>query len=149
MQRRSWALHLDSLPASFPSSSTVWFVGALAACRFVSSADTVFCLQGGMFPELKKDPESIMEIINDEEAQFLKTLSRGRHVFQRAVEQLGDARVLPGSFFLPSLPFPSFLDSLDNVSHLSHKINCFAVGRDGLDGVISCLVFAFLAQNSF
>ena len=36
-----------------------------------------------------------MEVINEEEKQFLKTLSRGKWVFERTVNQLQGA-VIPG-----------------------------------------------------
>lgn len=36
-----------------------------------------------------------MDIINDEETQFLKTLNRGRLLLERAVKKL-DSEVLPG-----------------------------------------------------
>ena len=39
-----------------------------------------------------------MDIINDEETQFLKTLNRGRLLLERAVKKL-DSDVLPGNFF--------------------------------------------------
>lgn len=39
-----------------------------------------------------------MDIINEEEAQFLKTLSRGRHMFEREVLKAKDG-VLPGIQF--------------------------------------------------
>uniref|UniRef100_A0A0M3HPN3 Alanine--tRNA ligase n=1 Tax=Ascaris lumbricoides TaxID=6252 RepID=A0A0M3HPN3_ASCLU len=45
---------------------------------FASLVPVVVRLLGDTFPELKKDPETVMDIINDEEAQFLKTLNRGR-----------------------------------------------------------------------
>uniref|UniRef100_A0A915LZP4 alanine--tRNA ligase n=1 Tax=Meloidogyne javanica TaxID=6303 RepID=A0A915LZP4_MELJA len=43
---------------------------------------------GKTFPELKKDPSSITELINEEEAQFLKTLRRGQILFEKAVKTL-------------------------------------------------------------
>ena len=56
-----------------------------------------FLLQGKTFPEITKDPETAMEIINDEEKQFLKTLSRGKVLFQKSINQLPkDAKVFPG-----------------------------------------------------
>ncbi len=43
-------------------------------------------------------PRQVMEIINDEEKQFLKTLSRGRRVFDRTVQKLGPgSKVMPGT----------------------------------------------------
>nr|CAD7412164.1 unnamed protein product [Timema cristinae] len=47
--------------------------------------------------ELKKDPQSIMDIINEEEEQFLKTLTRGRNLLNRTIGKLGGSKVtLPG-----------------------------------------------------
>ncbi|CAD6184383.1 unnamed protein product [Caenorhabditis auriculariae] len=63
---------------------------------FASLVPVVISILGDTFPELKKDPESVQDIINDEEKQFLKTLSRGRILFQRAVSQLA-----PGSTNFP------------------------------------------------
>ncbi|VDN50802.1 unnamed protein product [Dracunculus medinensis] len=52
---------------------------------------------GNCFPELKKDPETTMDIINDEESQFLKTLSRGRMLFARAIRSLKvGTKMFPG-----------------------------------------------------
>ncbi|MCP9260421.1 Alanine--tRNA ligase, cytoplasmic [Dirofilaria immitis] len=51
---------------------------------------------GKTFPELRKDPETVMDIINDEEKQFLKTLNRGRTLFQKAVAGLQGQNILPG-----------------------------------------------------
>ncbi|HUO07484.1 MAG TPA: alanine--tRNA ligase [Phycisphaerae bacterium] len=39
---------------------------------------------GDMFPELKKNPEHVMEIIKDEEVSFGRTLSRGIDLFEEA-----------------------------------------------------------------
>uniref|UniRef100_A0A0N5A510 Alanine--tRNA ligase n=1 Tax=Parastrongyloides trichosuri TaxID=131310 RepID=A0A0N5A510_PARTI len=64
---------------------------------FASLTDVVVDLLGSTFPELKKDVETIKDIINDEETQFLKTLNRGRVLLQKAVKTLpeGDKR-FPG-----------------------------------------------------
>ncbi|CAL1544361.1 unnamed protein product [Lymnaea stagnalis] len=64
---------------------------------FASLVDTVVQLLGDAFPEVKKDPETIKEIINEEEAQFLKTLSRGRRLLERSINKMGDVKTLPGS----------------------------------------------------
>lgn len=53
-------------------------------------------LQGNAFPELKKDPEMVKEVINEEEEQFLKTLSRGRRILDRKIVSLGDNKTIPG-----------------------------------------------------
>uniref|UniRef100_A0A0B7ARJ2 Alanine--tRNA ligase n=1 Tax=Arion vulgaris TaxID=1028688 RepID=A0A0B7ARJ2_9EUPU len=63
---------------------------------FASLVDTVVQLLGDTFPEVKRDPETIKDIINDEEAQFLKTLSRGRRLLERSINKMGDTRTLPG-----------------------------------------------------
>ena len=36
------------------------------------------------------------EIINEEEQQFLKTLTRGRRLLERTIGKLGDTNSLPG-----------------------------------------------------
>ena len=51
--------------------------------------------KGGAFPEIGKDPQEIIDIINEEEEQFLKTLARGRRLFERTVTKLTD-KVVPG-----------------------------------------------------
>jgi len=63
---------------------------------FASLVDTVIETLGDAFPEIKKDPEEIKEIINDEEAQFLKTLTRGRRLLERSINKFGDKKTLPG-----------------------------------------------------
>ncbi|XP_063838853.1 alanine--tRNA ligase, cytoplasmic [Ostrinia nubilalis] len=63
---------------------------------FSSLVNTVVELLGDVFPEIKKDPESIIQLINEEEIQFLKTLSRGRNLLNRTIEKLGDSKVVPG-----------------------------------------------------
>ncbi|CAI5438382.1 unnamed protein product [Caenorhabditis angaria] len=55
---------------------------------FASLVPVVISILGATFPELNRDPETVMDIINDEEKQFLKTLSRGRILFQRAIAAL-------------------------------------------------------------
>lgn len=46
--------------------------------------------------ELTKDPQHVIEIINEEEQQFLKTLNRGRNLLNRTITRLDDAKVIPG-----------------------------------------------------
>jgi alanyl-tRNA synthetase len=55
----------------------------------------VVFLKGGAFPEIGKDPQEIIDIINEEEEQFLKTLARGRRLFERTIIKLTDT-VVPG-----------------------------------------------------
>ncbi|XP_073233426.1 alanine--tRNA ligase, cytoplasmic-like [Porites lutea] len=50
---------------------------------------------GEFFPEVTKDPQQVMDVINEEETQFLKTLARGRKLFDRTVSKLTD-QVIPG-----------------------------------------------------
>ena len=38
----------------------------------------------------------VKDIINEEEEQFLKTLSRGRRMLERTIRKLGDTSTLPG-----------------------------------------------------
>ncbi|XP_074103086.1 alanine--tRNA ligase, cytoplasmic [Cotesia typhae] len=63
---------------------------------FGSLVTVVVSLLGDVFPELKKDPQSIIDIINEEETQFLKTLSRGRNLLYRTIAKLDNAKVVPG-----------------------------------------------------
>lgn len=54
---------------------------------FSTLIPVAICLLGGTFPEVLRDPQTIMDIINDEETQFLKTLSRGRNLLHRTIRQ--------------------------------------------------------------
>ncbi|ESO83071.1 hypothetical protein LOTGIDRAFT_197664 [Lottia gigantea] len=63
---------------------------------FSSLVDTVVTLLGDAFPEVKRDPETVKAILNEEEVQFLKTLTRGHHLLQRTIKKLGDTNILPG-----------------------------------------------------
>ncbi|XP_055839857.1 alanine--tRNA ligase, cytoplasmic [Episyrphus balteatus] len=63
---------------------------------FATLVHTVVDLLGDAFPELSKDPQHIIDVINEEEQQFLKTLSRGRNLLNRTITKLGDAKVIPG-----------------------------------------------------
>ena len=57
----------------------------------------LFLSQGDAFPEIKKDPELVKDIINEEEVQFLKTLSRGRRLLERQIAKMStDDKVVPG-----------------------------------------------------
>ncbi|XP_023683025.1 alanine--tRNA ligase, cytoplasmic [Paramormyrops kingsleyae] len=70
----------------------------LAAHRgfFATLVDVVVESLGDAFPELRKDPDMVKDIINEEEAQFLKTLSRGRRILDRKIQSLGDSTTIPG-----------------------------------------------------
>lgn len=63
---------------------------------FATLVNSVVESLGETFPELKKDPQHSMDIINEEEQQFLKTLSRGRNLLNRTIAKLKDSKVLPG-----------------------------------------------------
>uniref|UniRef100_A0A3Q3VWA6 Alanine--tRNA ligase n=1 Tax=Mola mola TaxID=94237 RepID=A0A3Q3VWA6_MOLML len=63
---------------------------------FASLVDVVVDSLGDAFPELRKDPEMVKDIINEEEVQFLKTLSRGRRILDRKIMSLGDCKTIPG-----------------------------------------------------
>ncbi|ESO00968.1 hypothetical protein HELRODRAFT_100946 [Helobdella robusta] len=64
--------------------------------QLASLVDAAIFILGGAFPEIKKDPDTVKDIINEEEAQFLKTLSRGRRLLERTIDKLGGAKILPG-----------------------------------------------------
>uniref|UniRef100_A0A2M4BC94 Alanine--tRNA ligase n=1 Tax=Anopheles marajoara TaxID=58244 RepID=A0A2M4BC94_9DIPT len=63
---------------------------------FASLVDTVVELLGDTFPEVRKDPQHIKNVIGEEEQQFLKTLTRGRNLLNRTIAKLGDSKVIPG-----------------------------------------------------
>src|SRR2546421_552845 len=52
---------------------------------------TVVEVMGGAFPELKKNPQHVAEVIFDEEKGFLRTLGRGIKLFQQAAQGARDA----------------------------------------------------------
>jgi len=62
---------------------------------FATLVNVVVDLLGDTFPEITKDPQQIIEIINEEEEQFLRTLSRGRNLLNRTILKLTD-KVIPG-----------------------------------------------------
>ncbi|KAK7152060.1 hypothetical protein R3I94_008408 [Phoxinus phoxinus] len=63
---------------------------------FASLVDVVVESLGDAFPELRKDPDMVKDVINEEETQFLKTLSRGRRILDRKIQSLGDSKTIPG-----------------------------------------------------
>lgn len=82
---------------------------------FASLVDVVVESLGEAFPELKKDPDMVKDIINEEEAQFLKTLSRGRRILDRKIMSLGDCKTIPGDtawLLYDTYGFPLDLTSL-------------------------------------
>lgn len=59
--------------------------------------DVVVELLGDAFPEVRKDPQFVKEVINEEETQFLKTLTRGQKLLEKTISKLGDGcKVFPG-----------------------------------------------------
>jgi len=63
---------------------------------FASLVNVVVEVLGDTFPEVRKDPGAVIDIINEEETQFLKTLSRGQKLLDRTISKLGGAKQLPG-----------------------------------------------------
>uniref|UniRef100_A0AC34GRB4 Alanine--tRNA ligase n=1 Tax=Panagrolaimus sp. ES5 TaxID=591445 RepID=A0AC34GRB4_9BILA len=64
---------------------------------FASLVPVVVQVLGDTFPEIKKDPKTTQDIINKEEAQFLKTLSKGRLLFDDAIKALPkEEKLFPG-----------------------------------------------------
>jgi len=65
---------------------------------FADMVDVVVTVLGDTFPEVKKDPQSVKDVIIEEETQFLKTLNRGRNLLERTVTKLqtSDQKSLPG-----------------------------------------------------
>ena len=57
---------------------------------FSSLVDVVCELLGDFFPELNKDPQAIKDIIDEEEIQFLKTLSRGRRLLDGTIKKMSE-----------------------------------------------------------
>ncbi|XP_071479639.1 alanine--tRNA ligase, cytoplasmic-like [Diadema antillarum] len=83
---------------------------------FASLVSVVQDVLGEAFPEINKDPQMVMDVINEEEAQFLKTLNRGRRVLEKTINKLGpDSKVLPGQaawLLYDTYGFPVDLTSL-------------------------------------
>uniref|UniRef100_A0A2P2I2B3 Alanine--tRNA ligase n=1 Tax=Hirondellea gigas TaxID=1518452 RepID=A0A2P2I2B3_9CRUS len=63
---------------------------------FASLVTIVVEILKDAFPEVAKDPAYIMDIINEEENQFLKTLERGRKLLQRTISKLDNCKLIPG-----------------------------------------------------
>ncbi|XP_072278245.1 alanine--tRNA ligase, cytoplasmic [Pyxicephalus adspersus] len=63
---------------------------------FSTLVDVVVQSLGDAFPELRKDPDMVKDIINEEETQFLKTLNRGRRILDRKIQSLGENKIIPG-----------------------------------------------------
>ncbi|KAJ8246477.1 hypothetical protein GJAV_G00268250 [Gymnothorax javanicus] len=52
---------------------------------------------GDAYPELHRETGRIMDIINDNESQFLASLKQGRGVIDRTLQKMGGAQLFPGS----------------------------------------------------
>lgn len=63
---------------------------------FANLVHTVVDLLGDAFPEVRKDPQHIIDIINEEEQQFLKTLNRGRNLLNRTIAKLDNSKEISG-----------------------------------------------------
>ncbi|XP_035260637.1 alanine--tRNA ligase, mitochondrial [Anguilla anguilla] len=62
-----------------------------------SLVPTVAQILGEAYPELYRETVRIMDIINDNEAQFLSSLKQGRGVIDRTLQKMGGAQLFPGS----------------------------------------------------
>ncbi|CAF0783313.1 unnamed protein product [Brachionus calyciflorus] len=59
--------------------------------------DVVVQLLGDAFPEVRKDPQFVKDVINEEETQFLKTLTRGQKLLEKTISKLDkNEKVFPG-----------------------------------------------------
>ena len=56
---------------------------------FATLVNTVVELLGDTFPEVTQDPDGVTDIINEEEKQYLKTLTRGQKLLDRTISKLG------------------------------------------------------------
>ena len=55
---------------------------------FADLVDVVVELLGEAFPEVKRDPLFVKDVINEEERQFLKTLTRGQKLLEKTISKL-------------------------------------------------------------
>ncbi len=55
---------------------------------------------GSFFTELRKDPQLVKDVINDEEQQFLRTLTRGQRLLNKTITSLGTTKTFPGKYFV-------------------------------------------------
>lgn len=96
---------------------------------FATLVYTVVEILGDTFPEVKRDPQGIIDTINEEEEQFLKTLSRGRNLLNRTIAKLGGSKILPGDVawrLYDTYGFPVDLTQLmAEEKHLSVDMNVY------------------------
>lgn len=62
-----------------------------------SLVDVVVDILGSFFTELRRDPQLVKDVINDEEQQFLRTLTRGRRLLDKTITSLGETTSFPGT----------------------------------------------------
>ena len=83
---------------------------------FSSLVHVVVDILGEAFPEITHDPQMVIDIINEEEEQFLKTLSRGQRIMTRCIKSLPEgSTVFPGDtcwLLYDTYGFPSDLTKL-------------------------------------
>ncbi|NXP42642.1 SYAC protein, partial [Leiothrix lutea] len=99
---------------------------------FATLVDVVVQSLGDAFPELKKDPDMVKDIINEEEDQFLKTLSRGRRILDRKIQSLGDSKVIPGWHAWMFLKPWCLADHFSNLVHWQLKSQGKGAGGEDL-----------------
>lgn len=64
---------------------------------FATLVYVVIDILGEAFPEITQDPQMVIDIINEEEEQFLKTLNRGQRIMERCIKSLPEgSTVFPG-----------------------------------------------------
>lgn len=51
--------------------------------------------EGDAYPELRKNAEQVMDIINENEVSFLSSLERGRRIIERTVQQMEPSANFP------------------------------------------------------
>jgi alanyl-tRNA synthetase len=119
-----------------------------------------------VFPELKRDPTSVQDIINGEEKQFLRTLNRGEGFFTKALKNIpeGEKR-FPGDVawrLYDTYGFPIDLTQLmaeeqglevDMVGYEKEKEESkkrsAAAGKNfGCLRMLSCLLFIYPKANN-
>ena len=67
---------------------------------FYKLVDAVVDLMGDAFPELKKNPKDVAELIKEEEVSFGKTIDRGIALFEEAARKGGKAITAEDAFML-------------------------------------------------
>jgi alanyl-tRNA synthetase len=100
-----------------------------------------------VFPELRVDPQTVKEVIDDEESQFLLTLVRGEKLFNKKIKEIpaGD-KLFPGDVawrLYDTYGFPIDLTQLMAEEHgLQVNLEEYEVEKEKSVGVI----LLYLAQ---